>query len=47
MTRNSWSEPISKIARGKWTGGMAQVVQHLPIKGEALNSKPKTSEKTK
>jgi hypothetical protein len=26
---NSSNDPISKITRGKWTGGMAQAVEHL------------------
>jgi hypothetical protein len=38
-------DPISKITRAKMVGGMAQVVQCLPSKYEALNSNPSTSKK--
>jgi hypothetical protein len=31
--------PISKITRAKWTGGVAQVVEHLLCTREDLNSK--------
>jgi hypothetical protein len=31
---------ISKITRAKWTGGVAQAVEHLLYKHEALSSKP-------
>jgi hypothetical protein len=30
--------PISKITRAKWIRGVAQVVEHLPCKHEALSS---------
>jgi hypothetical protein len=32
--------PISKIARAKWTGGVAQAVEHLLCECEALSSNP-------
>jgi hypothetical protein len=32
--------PIFKITRAKWTGGLAQVVQHLICKCKALSSNP-------
>jgi hypothetical protein len=35
---NSLQDPISKITRAKWTGGVAQVVQCLLCKCEALSS---------
>jgi hypothetical protein len=31
----------------KWAGGMAQVVEHLLCKREALNSKPSPAKKKK
>jgi hypothetical protein len=34
--------PISKIPRTKWTAGVAQEVECLLCKCEALSSKPKT-----
>jgi hypothetical protein len=37
---NSSQDPIFKITRVKWTGGVAQVVEHLFCKGEALSSNP-------
>jgi hypothetical protein len=33
-------DPISKITRAKWTGGVAQVVQHLLCKYKILSSNP-------
>jgi hypothetical protein len=45
---NSSQDPISKITRAKWTGSMAQAVQHLLCKCEALYSNPSpTKEKRK
>jgi hypothetical protein len=35
---NNSQDPISKITRGKWTGGMAQAVELLLCECEALNS---------
>jgi hypothetical protein len=32
--------PSPKLTRTKWTGGMAQVVQHLLCKHNALSSNP-------
>jgi hypothetical protein len=37
---NSSQDPVSKIARAKWTGGVAQVVKHLLCKCEVLTSNP-------
>jgi hypothetical protein len=37
--------PISKITRGKKVEDMAQVIEHLPTKGETLNSNPCTIKK--
>jgi hypothetical protein len=28
---NSWQDPISKITRGKWTGGVAQPLTLNPV----------------
>jgi hypothetical protein len=39
--------PTSKITRVKWTGGMAQAVEHLLYKCEALSSKPSPTKKKK
>jgi hypothetical protein len=41
--RSAWKkkssrDPISKITREKWTGGVAQAVQHLLCKHKALSS---------
>jgi hypothetical protein len=44
---NSSSYPISKITRAKSTGGVAQVVQHLLCKCEALSSNPVPLKKKK
>jgi hypothetical protein len=33
-------DPISKRTRAKWTGGVAQAVELLLCKGEALSSNP-------
>jgi hypothetical protein len=38
-------EPISKITRAKWTSGMAQAVEYLLCKCEALNSNPSSNKK--
>jgi hypothetical protein len=40
---NIFQDPISKITRAKWTGGVAQLVEYLLCKCEALssNSSPK------
>jgi hypothetical protein len=42
---NSLRDPISKITRAKWTGGAAQVVEHLLCKLEDLSSNPITPKK--
>jgi hypothetical protein len=36
VLENSSQDPISKITRAKWTGGVAQVLEHLLCKCEAL-----------
>jgi hypothetical protein len=36
-------DPISKITTADRAGGMAQVVEHLPSKCNALNSTPNTT----
>jgi hypothetical protein len=38
-------DPISKIPRAKRAGGVAQVVQHLCSKCEALSLSPRTANK--
>jgi hypothetical protein len=40
-------DPVSKITRAKWTGGMTQVVDHLLCKHEALNSNHSPTQKRK
>jgi hypothetical protein len=40
---NSSQDPISKITRAKWAGGMAQVVEHLLCKCEAQSSNHSTA----
>jgi 2,3-bisphosphoglycerate-independent phosphoglycerate mutase len=35
---NKLQDPISKTTRAKWTGDMAQVVEHLLFKRDALSS---------
>jgi hypothetical protein len=37
--------PISKITRATWTGGVAQAIEHLLCKCEALNSNPNLKKK--
>jgi hypothetical protein len=45
---NSSKDPILKIPNTKkGAGGVAQVVEHLPSKHEALNSSPNTVKKKK
>jgi hypothetical protein len=41
----SLRDPISKITRAKWTGSVAQAVEHLLCKCEALSSVLTTREK--
>jgi hypothetical protein len=43
-TNSSW-DPISTIARAKWTGGVAQVVVHTLCMNEALSSNPSPTKK--
>jgi hypothetical protein len=38
---NSKEDPISEIASARWTSGVAQVIQHLLCKCEALSSRKK------
>jgi hypothetical protein len=38
-------DPISQTTIAKWAGGMAQVLEHLPSKSEALSSNPSPIEK--
>jgi hypothetical protein len=38
VQRNSFQDPISKITRLKWTGGVVQAVECLLCKPEALSS---------
>jgi hypothetical protein len=39
--------PIYKTATTKWTGGMAQVIEHLLCQCEALSSNPNPRKKEK
>jgi hypothetical protein len=43
----SYRNPISKISRAKWTGGVAQAVEYLFCKHEALGSNPRPTKKCK
>jgi hypothetical protein len=40
---NSSRDRISKITRAKWTGGVAQVEEHLLSKLKALSSNPRSA----
>jgi hypothetical protein len=40
-------DPISKITRAKWTGGVAEATEHLLCKCEALGSNPVPQKKKK
>jgi hypothetical protein len=44
---NSLQDLISNITRAKWTGGVAQVVEQLRCKHEALCSNPNLKKKSK
>jgi hypothetical protein len=44
---NSFQDPISKITRAKWIGGMAQAVECFLWKHEAWNSNPSPTGKKK
>jgi hypothetical protein len=44
---NNSQEPISKITRVKWTGSVAQAVEHLLCKYKALSSNPSSIKKKK
>jgi hypothetical protein len=39
-TNNSQDPPISKLTRAKWTGGVAQVVEHLLYTYKVSSSNP-------
>jgi hypothetical protein len=39
--------PISKTARARRAGGVAQAIEHLPSKHEATNSNPSIAKKIK
>jgi hypothetical protein len=39
LANSSW-DPISKLTREKWMGGVAQVLEHLLCKSQDLNSQP-------
>jgi hypothetical protein len=47
LQAKSTQDPISKITRAKWTGGVAQVAEHLLCKHKALNSNYKSHQKKK
>jgi hypothetical protein len=40
-------DPTSKITRAKWIGGVAQAVENLLCKWEALSSNPSAQKKKK
>jgi hypothetical protein len=42
---NSSFDPVSKIIRAKWLGGMTQVAEHLLCKLKALSSNPSPTKK--
>jgi hypothetical protein len=44
---NSLKDPISKITRGKWTGGVVQAAVRLLCKHEVLSSNPSPTLKKK
>jgi hypothetical protein len=44
---NRSQDPISKTTRAKWTGDVAQAVEHLLHKPEALHSNHNTTKKRK
>jgi hypothetical protein len=44
---NSLRDPISEIIRAKWTGGMAQALEHLLGKHEPMSSNPRKKRKRK
>jgi hypothetical protein len=43
---NNSPDPISKITREKWIGSVAQAVQYLLFKLEALSSNPSPTKKS-
>jgi hypothetical protein len=46
VQETSLRDPISKITRAKWTGGVAQAVEHLFCKCKALSSNPSLTKKS-
>jgi hypothetical protein len=40
-------DPVSKIIKAKWTGGVAQVLEHLLCKHKALSLNPSPIKKKK
>jgi hypothetical protein len=40
LIRTKTPDPIQKITKGKRTGDLVQVVEHLPSKCEVLSSNP-------
>jgi hypothetical protein len=40
QAKNLWDPHLQKVTRAKWTGDMAQGVEHLLCKCKALSSKP-------
>jgi hypothetical protein len=47
LKENSSQDPVSKVTRVKWTGGMAQGVQHVFCKHGTLSSNPSPTKKIK
>jgi hypothetical protein len=45
--QNSPQDPISKITKAKWTGGVTQAVESLLCKCKALSSNPILTKKKK
>jgi hypothetical protein len=44
--QNNTQDPISKTTREKWTGSVAQAIDHLLYKHEALSSSPRKKKKS-
>jgi hypothetical protein len=42
---NNSQDPVSKRTRAKWTGDVAQAVEHLLCKRKALSSNPRLLKK--
>jgi hypothetical protein len=45
LAREYAQNPIQRVPKAKGTGGMAQVIEHLPNKPKALSSNPNTAKK--